>query len=200
MHHDDLRGAGRRSHGDIDNALDPSQEGYAIDDHGVSALSARLNPSSAPTSTVWLTNLRLDAFSDIQDEYVNFTVQLPHSYQNGTDLDWHVHFTCPTQFTNGQTVKWTLTYTGAVMGAVFPATQDATVTFTSSGTTAANTHCKAFATSPISGSSLVGSTFLVCRLKRDRTDTYTGNDVLLLGLDFHIRKHRLGSATANAST
>ena len=119
-----------------------------------------------------------------------FTVQLPHTYKEGTDIYPHVHWT-PTDANAGDVV-WQLEYTWVNINGTFPAS--ATITVTDSTNTTAWEHLVApFAA--ITGTGKTISSMLVCRLFRDPThlsDTY-GFDASLLEIDFHFEVETLGS-------
>lgn len=197
--HHDLRDRGRLLHWQLDERLDPSGQGYAIDD--VLALESNLGApavGTAPSRSAFLSNFALWQFPDNALRYLQSAVQLPHSYVNGSPLLWHVHFTNEAQITNGQTVIFKAEVSTADRFGVFPTPTTYTSTFTASGTIPANSHLKTTSVS-IPGTGLTGSSFVLARIYRDTADTHTGA-VLLLGSDYHIRRNRLGSATESPVT
>lgn len=196
MQHDDLGGRGLYPHWVLDNLL-PSKEGYGIDD-ALCLESNLVAPGSgtAATRQTWDTDFSLYVFPNSAARKMQSIVQLPHQYANGTDLSFHVHFIPTTQITNGQTVKFDISYKTAPVYGSFSTRGSGSAIFTSSGTTAADTHLMTQQVVTISGALLSGSSFIVATITRDITDTFTG-DILMLGADYHIRKTQLGTATGN---
>jgi len=129
-------------------------------------------------------------FADNRDEELFFTVQIPHSYKQGTDILPHVHW-LPLGADTG-VVEWQLEYTWANIDSAFPTTSTATGTDAGAGT--ANTH-QVVSLSTITGTSKNISSMLLCRIHRDGgngSDTYTG-DAVLLEIDFHFQINTMGS-------
>ena len=159
--------------------------------------------SSAPSKVAWLTDLQKWSYS-VGDYSFFDGMQLPHSYMPGTDIYPHVHFIPVTAISDTETVVWTINYSGAAVGAVFPATAAVTCTFTNNAATR-------FSLDPdaLSGTDIVADTHLIAggatidgtdfglssvidgRLTR-AAGTYAG-EVLLSSSDSHIRINRLGS-------
>jgi len=199
-HHDWLQGRGEVSHPDLERALFPSidlpgaDSLYAVDDMLVGA-SAVARPGSAgsPSEATFISPLKLYAFVNASNEYGYFTQQMSHSYQEGTAPYWHVHFTVGTAIATNTTVSWELVLTQAEINATFPAALSTLqCTYTAPARMPANTHLM---TSQVAGTStgMEASAFVVGRVRR-RTDSYTGNDVMLLGVDAHYRRNTLGTS------
>jgi len=138
-------------------------------------------------------------FDKESEEEVYFTVQIPHSYNVGTNLFPHVHWTTSASTPSRSDVVWGLEYTVIAVGGPFPNTQIIYATsviadiVTISGT---GQHLISGFTA-IDGSSFGISTVLVCRLFRaagNGSDTFD-NDTGLLGLDFHYERNTMGSRT-----
>ena len=150
--------------------------------------------ASAPDLAAFLGagNLLINRFDGgVTTEQIYFTVQLPHSYKEGTDIIPHVHW-APVD-TNGGAVKWQLEYSwGNREGGAFPAVTTISTTDTAAGT--AWGHQRAMF-SAITGTSKEYSSMLVCRLFRnpaDGDDTY-GSDAAFLEIDFHCENDTVGS-------
>lgn len=123
-------------------------------------------------------------------EQIYFTIQLPHSYKEGSDLYAHVHW-MPVN-TNAGNVKWQLEYSVISIGATFGAPTTISVTTAAAGI-AWRHQISSFPT--ISGSGLTISNILIGRLFRNPTDgadTYE-SDAAYLGLDIHFQQDSVGS-------
>ena len=129
---------------------------------------------------------------------MSFTVQLPHSYMEGTRIYPHLHW-APKTSTTGN-VEWNLDYSwvnyNSVTPEVFPGITTSIVVAT--GPFTANTHLITSLTAGNAG--IVGtgkkiSSILICRIWRnsaDTQDTYEA-DAGLLFLDFHYQLDTFGS-------
>jgi hypothetical protein len=132
------------------------------------------------------------AFDSGTDEEVFFTAQIPHSYDEGTDIYPHVHWT-PSDGNAGNVV-WGLEYTWQNINGTFGNTTIITVTDSTDATDRKHLYA-AFAA--INGAGMTISSILVCRLFRDANnaaDTY-GSDAFLLEVDFHYQIDTVGSRT-----
>lgn len=137
-------------------------------------------------------------------EEVYFVVQLPHSWQEGTNIKPHVHWTPKTTGASGQFVRWGLEYTWANIDGSYgnttiiytDATSAAAATTSGDSTMTADKHYMTlFSEIDATGKTL--SSMLVCRLFRDASngdDDYP-YDAGLLEVDFHYYAYRLGNAT-----
>lgn len=131
-------------------------------------------------------------------EAMSFTVQLPHSWKEGTAIYPHLHWT--PKATGTGNVEWNFEYTWVNYNSstpeVFPAITTSVVL--SSGPFTANTHLITPLTSGNAGISASGkkiSSILVCRIWRNSSnsnDTYAANAGLLF-LDFHYELDTFGS-------
>jgi len=131
-------------------------------------------------------------------ESMSFTVQLPHTWKEGTTIYPHLHW-APKGTRSGD-VEWNFEYTwanyDAVTPEVFPAI--ATNTVVAAGPFTANTHRITALSAANAGLDATGkkiSSILICRLWRNSNnsnDTY--NDYAgLLFVDFHIQVDGWGS-------
>lgn len=131
------------------------------------------------------------AFDNVRDEEVFFSVQMPHSYKEGSDIDPHVHW-APSSGAAGDVI-WALEYVWAdETTGVFGNTT--IITITTATAEVSHKHQRAeFAY--ISGTGKKISSMLMCRLYRFATsasDDYAA-DVFLLEFDFHFRLDTAGS-------
>jgi len=138
---------------------------------------------------------------DDSEEELYFTLQLPHSYKYGTDLEPHVHWTPKVNGTAGQLVGWGLEYTFQEIGGDFA---DTTIIYANSHSpadsilVAGRHYLTAFAA--ISGASIDSvSAMMTCRIFWESTGTGTPDDLAqdagLLEIDFHFQIDTLGSRT-----
>lgn len=165
----------------------------AWDDLQVNISSVRIPTSGAPTWTAYKGSYVL-AFSASARETIYFTAQLPHGYQEGSDIEFHLHLAYPDG--NAGHSVWNFTHSWADIGDTFPApTTVANVVIDAPGV--ADYHQIAEIEDSIDGSDKNISSVLLCSLQRDGTseqDDY-GSDVYLVALDFHIQVDSLGSRT-----
>jgi hypothetical protein len=138
-------------------------------------------------------------FDASSDESVYFTVLIPHSYKEGSDIYPHAHWT-PGSSTNTGAVRWGLEYSWANVNTAFPAAT--TVYCTDAGSGTANDNQVAEFPAAISGTGKDIGSILVCRLFRDANDaadTFTA-DAGLLEFDFHIQVDAIGSDAETSKT
>ncbi|MBK6936810.1 MAG: hypothetical protein IPH18_07890 [Chitinophagaceae bacterium] len=131
-------------------------------------------------------------------ESMSFTVQLPHSWKEGTTIYPHLHWS-PKSSASGN-VEWNLEYSWANYDAstpqVFPAITTSTVV--AAGAFTANTHTITpliAGNAGIDGAGKKISSILICRLWRNSgntADTYNA-DAGVLFVDFHIQIDSWGS-------
>jgi hypothetical protein len=131
-------------------------------------------------------------------ESMSFTVQLPHSWKEGTAIYPHIHWT-PNESLSGN-VEWNFDYTWAnyesASPVVFPTLTTSTVV--STGPFTANTHLITPLTPGNAGLTATGkkiSSILICRIWRNSSntaDTYNAYAGLLF-IDFHYQLDTFGS-------
>lgn len=125
------------------------------------------------------------------DEELFFTVQLPHSYQEGSTLKPHIHWTVE-DTASSQTVVWGLEYAWAQLSATFAAT---TQTLRATATPAAILFHNVTAFGDISASLATMSSQFICRLFREQSnggDTFA-QDAAVVEFDIHFQQDSLGS-------
>lgn len=133
-------------------------------------------------------------------ESMSFTVQMPHTWKEGTTIYPHLHWLPKTSGSGN--VEWNFEYSwvnyDAVTPQVFPAITTSTVIAT--GAFTARSHVITSLTTGnvgIDGTGKKISSMLICRIWRNSSnasDTYTG-DAGVLFLDFHIQVDGSGSNT-----
>lgn len=164
----------------------------------VPGLDVRTTGSNAPSLTQWKTDgsgsngIYLYEFVYNLEKEVFFTVQLPHSYDQATDIKPHVHYLGDTS-ENSVTVRWKFEYTWANVNGTFAANTTLS-TVDETGDFTADKHIVT-GLGTLTGTGKKESSILVCRLSRDgadAADTYSGS-VLLLSIDFHFLVGKLGT-------
>jgi len=162
---------------------------------------ARNSGAKAPSFVNWINGLYLYDFDDAavaSEKEIFFTVQLSHSWKEGSAVEPHVHWTNKTTGTAGHVVRWGLEYSKAKIGGTFGASTTVYGTTIAGGgdITVANEHMLTDF-DPIDMTGDTVSTVLVCRLFRNSSnaaDTYTGTAGLLY-IDWHILLDSMGSKT-----
>ena len=136
----------------------------------------------------------VQSFVSGADNAVAFTVQLPHSYKEESDLCFHLHVIIPTAGAGGaaENVKFDFTYSWANIDGVFPAETPVSVT-TDVKDIAADTHF-IIEFPHFDGTGKTISSVLICSLTRDTgvANNYA-DDIYLSELDFHFEKDSNGS-------
>jgi len=134
-----------------------------------------------------------------KNDIVSFSVQIPHSYQEGTSIGAHVHWTPGDQGNeeNGNTVGWKIDYTWANVDGAFGTIATADCSDACNGTDWEHNMTPEV---ELTGSGKTISSMLICNLKRTDTgadDTWSnatsGSLPLLLEIDFHFKQDTLGS-------
>lgn len=154
-----------------------------------------------PTRSTWQpggSGATLTLYKFNNNDYVSFTVQMPHRYKVGTDLKPHVHWTPHDRgiIESGSTVQWEIDYSIADIMGTFPTTT--TIDLTSTNTMGTDDTHIVTASGTIDGTGLNISHMIVGRLYRGPTDTWSGtgnNAPGLLELDFHYEVDDRGSQT-----
>lgn len=188
-------------------SLPNEQQGFTPsrwDDLRVSVLATKGGGIQDPTWTQVRTNGAGSqgvygwSFSQTTEEEVFFDVQLPHTWEAGTELRPHVHWTHLVASPPGTTsVVWALEYTWA--NAVNPPGNTFGQTSIVRGTqlVEAGSQYKQFITdlTPLDGTGKRLSSVLLCRLFREPTnvaDTFAAG-AIALSIDFHYLSNTWGS-------
>ena len=135
--------------------------------------------------------LRTYQFSATTLQEVEFAIQMPHDWAEGTALHPHVHWAPTTTDTNR--VVWGFEYSWANIAATFGASTTLLITNYTGGT--AWKHNIHEFSADIAGTGKTFSSILVCRLFRDAT---SGSDdypdaAAFLEFDIHYERNSLGS-------
>lgn len=151
--------------------------------------------SYTPTGSAIATYLYEFAKNDI----AYFTVQLPHSYKQGTDIHAHIHWTPGLRGNeeNGATVGWKVDYAWANIDGTFGAMATADLSDACDGTD--NKH-QMTPVGVLTGTNKTISSMLICNVKRTDTGaddtwagTLSGQLPMILEIDFHYEIDTLGS-------
>lgn len=200
-------GGGNYIEVEADGTLEFKGNATVWDDIRVPVTSTKLGGSRDPGFTVFKTNgagsqgVFIYWFDASIEEEIYFTVQMPHSWKEGTDILPHVHWipsTTPDNTPTQQRVSWGLEYAWANIGDVFPTNTTVITNNTIYPTDTELVQYKHYLTqlSDIVGTGKTISSMLVCRLFRNATsvayDTYE-HDAGLLEIDFHFEQDTIGS-------
>lgn len=163
------------------------------DDISVAMAQVRIPASLYPT---WIPykGSQVPAFSPTQVNVLYFSAQLPHTYKEGTDLEFHIHIAYPDNGV-GNSV-WYFTYSWANHDDPLPnATLSPQVVVASPAIT--DYHQKASIVANMDGTGKKISSILLCSIQRTGThlsDTYA-SEIYLISGDFHHQIDTLGSRT-----
>ena len=142
-------------------------------------------------------NVLVYEFSDENagnEEQVYFSVQIPHSWDEGTTIYPHVHFACGT--TSVDSVRWGLEYSWASVEENFPVSTNTIYASKQIGTAYDHKVVGFGGITPTTSQDKISS-ILICRLFRNSSnaieDSYNGDDVYLLQFDIHYQVNTLGS-------
>jgi len=169
----------------------------------VNPATARNSGGTTPNWSQFVsTNIYTWHFADGAIQEVNFSVQLPHGYKEGSTIYPHIHW-APSSVAAALTrVRWVLEYQWVDLHGAFTATTATSAVGTEvvDGATESLVQYE-HAITPI-GTGIVGtgkkiSSILMCRLYRDGGgvgDNFTGT-AALLSIDFHYEIDTFGSRT-----
>jgi len=164
---------------------------YAWDDVSIAMANVRSPASLAPTWTSYLQS-QVPAFSPTQVNVLYFSAQLPHSYKEGTNIEFHVHLVYPDANVGNST--WYLSYSWANFGEDFPVASSVTV-YDVAAPAVANRHQLVSLAPSINGAGKKVSSVLLCSIQRlgnTIEDNYP-SEIYLVSGDFHIIKDTIGS-------
>ena len=183
---------------DIDGKLRLNGSATVWDDLQTSGLSSKKGGSNDPVFTNIAGNIWIDVFSGTATNEVFFTVQFPHRYKEGSDIEPHVHWFPITSPATTKNVVWKLEYQWQNHDGTFGPTN---TTITGTGATGTVGY-KGIITSlgVVSGTGKEISSVMICRLYRpggDALDTYA-DGAAFLSCDMHYEIDALGSDTEYA--
>lgn len=173
-----------------DGTIEFDGDATVWDDLQVNIASIRFAGSNDPTWVAYKGGLVL-SFHPTQDNIIYFAAQLPHSYHQGEDIEFHLHLAYPNAGTGDS--RWNLTYSWTNMGADFPGETTATTDMASPND--ADNHQYADI-EDITGTGKTMSSVLICSIQREGTDAVNddyASAIYLVALDFHFPKDTVGS-------
>ena len=186
-------GGSNHSSFEADGTLIFTGDATVWDDLQVNISSVRVPAANAPTWTAYKGSYIL-AFSKAADEIIYFTAQLPHSYLEGSDIEFHLH--CVFADADAGDVRWNFTHSWANIGDDFPG--ETTVTTDIASPADADNHQLDEIAATITGTGKTISSVILCSLEREGSDGVNDDyddDVYLVALDFHFEKDAVGSRT-----
>jgi len=167
----------------------------AWDDLRTPTNTAKKITGKEPADTAYKGGI-VQAFSDSADNGVGFTVQLPHKYHEGEDIEFHVHIIIPVKGSGAgaENVKFDLTHSWANQDGVFPAETPVSETIDVQAE-GADIHLYRLI-AVLDGTGKEISSVVICSLTRDTgvANNYA-NPVYLSELDFHFPLDAVGSTT-----
>lgn len=166
---------------------------YSVTDIAFPISTARIPAANAPTWATFTTNTGKYTFAT--NDYVDLeSNELVHGYDEGQDVDWHLHI-----FTNGldgtdRTVKYEISYCVTNPDG---AASEVTVSlqYTIAASTADKTHL-IIAIADVTGTSFEYGADITARLKRVATDSGTDptSDPFVSMVGLHVPQDKIGSA------
>jgi len=167
------------------------------DDFVVPATALRLGGANPADEESYKDGIVI-SFDDALDEYVYFTIQLPHRYKEGTDLDFHLHWTIKTSGAGGgaENVKWDVTYSASSptsdASEAWPASSPGTTTVDVQNYAADDHIITDIVT--MTGTNYKISEVIICSLKRDTgvANNY-GDEAYVASMDVHYQVDTMGS-------
>lgn len=144
------------------------------------------------------TTMKIYAFQSGNAGY--FTIQLPHSYDQGEDIYAHIHWTPHARGVaeNGNTVNWRIDYTWQNINGTFGATATLDLTDTCDGTIDKHQITPDVLLTGVGAGKNISS-ILVCKVYRLAGDTWAGvtaaQSPAMLDVDFHVPLDTVGSLT-----
>jgi hypothetical protein len=163
------------------------------DDLSIAMAQVRTPASLAP---VWVPykGSQVPAFSASQVNVLYFSAQMPHSYKEGSNIEFHIHVAYPDAVA-GNSV-WYFTYSWANIDDPFPAAaMSGQIVAASPGITDEHQLIELIAS--MNGTGKTISSVLLCSIQRTGThdqDNY-GNVIYLVSGDFHYEMDSIGSDT-----
>lgn len=139
------------------------------------------------------------SFSTSSDNYLYFTFQLPHRYKEGTDVEFHIHWTIPTSGSGvgAENVQWIFTSSAASpkfsSWETFPVETTHTAVTVDVQNNAVNEHLVT-EIATITGSGFDISECIICSLHRNVgvANDY-GHAAYMVSLDLHYQIDTIGS-------
>lgn len=153
---------------------------------------------AARLKDVGIGGIQIWHFEENRDDAMSFTVQLPHTWKEGSRIYPHIHW-MPKSAASGN-VEWQFEYSWANYNSSTPEAFPSVSTLTSIGSTGSTSLAHRITSFDDTGGGIDGtgkkiSSILICRIRRDAgnvNDTYAG-DVGALYFDIHIEINTMGS-------
>jgi len=161
------------------------------DDMQISMANVKTPAVNAPNWVSYKSS-EVPAFSKTATNVLYFSAQLPHSYKEGSDLEFHIHIAYPDNGVDNSV--WYFTYSWADVESNFPAASNSGNVILASPTTT-DRHTAPSIIATISGAGKKISSVLLCSISRlggDGSDSYD-NVIYLVSGDFHYQKDTIGS-------
>ncbi len=158
----------------------------------VDGLNLRAGATDPPTFAVFSGGVWGSRFDNGAAYSAHGTIEMQHDYKDGSNLEFHVHWSPTT--TNTGNIRWGLEYTVANVNSTFGATT--TVYAVQAGAGVVNRH-QILNIVTISGTGLTAGAVIMFRIFRDganAADTFTGN-AFLLRCAVHYECDKIGSDT-----
>jgi hypothetical protein len=155
---------------------------------------ARPTANAAQVNDSYFGGQVLDFTSGNKVQTAQFNAQMPHGWQEESDLEFHLHITGSSDTTG--TVQWGFTYAWANMDASFVTELDISTT---TDISVGDDHHIYAEIGDMSATGKQLSSMLICSLSRMGTqvgDTY-GGDIHLIEADFHYISDTVGSREEN---
>ena len=161
----------------------------AYDDIVIRAINLRAG-ATPPAYNTFQDSIQGVAFENLASDIVYGSFEIPHTYNEGSDLEVHLHWS-PSSTNTGR-CDWVMKYTYANMNGVFGAEE--TLTFQQEGSGVVNKNQYVSANVFIDGTAKalkIGAVFLFA-LSRPTGDAFTG-DAFLHEVGVHYQRDTLGS-------
>lgn len=169
--------------------------GTVFNDIVVPFLSVKLSGLRDPSFSVLRDGVYAYAFDDLttpNEQQAFLSLQLPHTWKEGTALGCHLHYTTPVNYTGNQNATWGLEYTKAKLNTKFP------VTTTIYASEKVNNTAFIHSIVPFTNITMTGNTLStvmdlrIFRRSGSTGDNYTSS-VYALSFDCHYEIDKLGS-------
>jgi len=171
----------------------PGESTTGWDDVSISMSQVRSPASLSPAWRAYKQSY-VPGFSASAVNVLYFSAQLPHSYMEGSDIEFHIHAAYQDALSGNST--WYFSYSWANIGDTFPVPEEVTV-YDIPSPELVDTHQLIQIAPLIDGAGKKISSILLCSIQRlgnTDGDNYP-SEIYLISGDFHIRKNSIGSYT-----
>lgn len=137
----------------------------------------------------------ITSFEDGGDQAITWTVQLPHAWKEGTDIEFHIHYVLPISGSESgaENVKFVFTHSWANINEVFPDATTVNVTTDFQTGVAHTSGIIEMVTLDAEDKTL--SSQIICSLTRDTSVADNlAQDIYVTEVDFHYQVDGFGSA------